>query len=101
VATYQPVTIGANVLNSGKKSEVYSAVLKINDAVIETKQITVGAGETQTLSFQYVPTTTGNFRVEINAQIGGFEVVKPAAFSAELLTVSPSSPARAPKRQPA
>jgi oligopeptide transport system substrate-binding protein len=92
LAPDQAVTIGANVLNSGKKSEVYSATLKINDAVVETKQITVGAGETQLLSFQYTAKTLGAFRVDVNGQAGSFNVVKPAAFTTESLTVSPDSP---------
>jgi oligopeptide transport system substrate-binding protein len=86
------VTIGANVLNSGTKSEAYSATLKINGAVVETKQLTIGAGETKVLSFQYTPKTLGSFRVDVNGQTGNFDVVKPAAFVAESLTVTPDVP---------
>jgi oligopeptide transport system substrate-binding protein len=92
VAPEQPITIGANVLNSGKKGGDYSATLKINDAVIETKQITLAAGETQLLSFQYSPPSAGSFRVDINGQTGSFIVVRPAAFALQALTVQPSVP---------
>lgn len=92
LALDQTVTVGANLLNSGKKTEDYSAILRINDNIIETKQTQVGAGETKILSFQYVPKTLGSYKVDINGQAGSFEVVKPAAFVVESLTVSPDAP---------
>jgi oligopeptide transport system substrate-binding protein len=88
----QAVTIGINVMNSGKKVESYSLVFKINDAQVDTKQINVGVGETQTISFQYTPAVSGVFKVDINGQTASFTVVKPAAFSVTDLTITPASP---------
>jgi oligopeptide transport system substrate-binding protein len=88
----QAVTIGVNVMNSGKKAESYSAVLKINDAQVDTRQININAGDTQTISFQYTPAASGVFKVDINGQTASFTVVKPAAFSVTELTIIPASP---------
>jgi oligopeptide transport system substrate-binding protein len=88
----QIITIGINVLNSGKQAGDYYAVFKVNDSVIDTKQVTVAPGETQTLTFQYTPVISGNFRVDINGQTASFTVVKPAAFTIGSLNVLPEHP---------
>src|SRR3989339_863161 len=92
LAPDQTITIGANILNSGTKSEEYSAILKIDDANVETKQMTIGPGETKTLSFQYIPQILGTYQVDVNGQAGAFEVVKPAEFVVEPLSVTPDVP---------
>jgi oligopeptide transport system substrate-binding protein len=92
VGMNQPVTIAANLLNSGEKAEDYTAELKINGKKLESQKLTIAAGETKTVSFQYTPKELGQQQVTLNAQTGTFEVVNSAVFIVESLTITPDPP---------
>jgi hypothetical protein len=58
------VTISATIANSGASGSG-DVTLKIDDAVINTTNITIAAKATQTVSFTYTPTAEGNHNVSI------------------------------------
>lgn len=70
------VTISATITNSGGSSGGYTAILKINGSQVETKSITLNAGESQVVSFTVVKESTGNYTVELGGLAGTFTVAK-------------------------
>jgi beta-lactamase superfamily II metal-dependent hydrolase len=69
------VTISATVTNSGGSSGSYTAILKINGSQVETKSITLNAGESQVVSFTVVKESTGTYTLELGGLAGTFTVV--------------------------
>jgi len=70
------VTISATVTNSGGNSGSYTAILKINGSQVETKSVTLNAGESQVVSFTVAEASTGNYAVEFGGLAGAFTVTK-------------------------
>jgi len=77
VTTEDEVTISIAVANTGKLDGSYEATLKIDDVVVETKQVTVAGGGSEVVSFSIGRDTPGVYQVNINDLSGTFEV-KPA-----------------------
>ena len=89
----QPVSIAVNVLSSENKPVAdYQVSLKINDAVVETQQVEINAGETRTITFQYTPPAPGNYRAEINGETAVFDALRPANFVVGQVDYTPESP---------
>jgi hypothetical protein len=74
VETGQPVTISVGIANSGGSSGSYTAVLKINGSQVETKAVTLDAGQSQVVSFAVVRESTGTYGVELGDLTGTFTV---------------------------
>jgi beta-lactamase superfamily II metal-dependent hydrolase len=70
----ETVTISASITNSGNSTGSYTAILKINGVHVETKSITLNAGEGQVASFSVVEQSSGTYTVEINGLSGTFSV---------------------------
>ena len=70
----ESVTISATVTNSGGSSGSYTAILKINGGQVETKSITLNAGESQVVSFTVVKESTGTYTVELGGLAGTFTI---------------------------
>jgi oligopeptide transport system substrate-binding protein len=90
VSPGNPITIAANLLNSGNDID-YQVELKINNSKTETKNIHIPAGETKAIDFQYIPPSLGIYKAEINGQIVSFNVVKPANFVIDPLKIIPET----------
>jgi len=75
----QKVTISAAVTNSGGNPGSYTATLKIDGSVVETKSFTLNAGESQKVSFTIAKESTGNHTVELDGLAGTFKVVTSAS----------------------
>jgi len=88
----QTVTISATVTNSGGSSDGYTAILKINGSQVETKNITLNAGESQVASFTVVKETTGTYTVELGGLAGTFTVVPKPVQKLFLKIVSVTTP---------
>jgi len=89
VAPDQAVTISANILSSEEQGVDYCAELTINDENIESRDIPIGPGETKTITFQYSASSLGSYSVDVNGQLGTFEVAKPAEFKIDSITFNP------------
>jgi len=59
------VTVTAEVRNSGGSEGNYSAVLTVDGATVETKQVTLTAGTSETVSFSLVKDKPGTYQIEI------------------------------------
>jgi hypothetical protein len=64
----QDIKITANLQNTGKETEVRKLDLKVNDKVVDSKNVTVKAGENYTASFSYKPKDPGNYRISLDGQ---------------------------------
>jgi hypothetical protein len=92
----ESVTVSVLVSNSGEVSGSYRVTFKVNDVVVATKDTTVAAGASQTVSFTTSQSAAGTYTVNIDGLSGSFAVKKavvppkPAAFKVSGLAISPS-----------
>lgn len=70
----QPVSISANVTNLGNIQGSYSLSLKIDDLVVETKEIKFSANESQIVAFSVSEANEGSYNVTIGELVGVFDV---------------------------
>ncbi len=75
----EQVTISATVTNTGGSEGSYIAVLKIDGVEEGTKEVTLEAGESETITFTIMNDTVGNYTVEIDGEVGQFTVTIPAS----------------------
>jgi hypothetical protein len=73
--TGQTITISADVHNSGDREGSYSSSLMINGATIDTKDVNVAGGATETLSFSISAEMPGTYGVEMAGLTGTFTVL--------------------------
>lgn len=65
VFTGEKVTIFVDVRNVGNAKGVYEATLIVNGIKVESKSITLEAGETKTVSFELVRDVAGDYTIEV------------------------------------
>jgi len=70
--TGESVTITANVANDGGQEGTYTVVLKLNGETVDTKIVTVGAGQSQPVSFTVSGLDYGQYEVEVAGLSGEF-----------------------------
>ncbi|MCK4733027.1 MAG: PGF-CTERM sorting domain-containing protein, partial [Methanophagales archaeon] len=86
----KPVMITVDVTNTGEAEGTYTATLKIDDIVVETKDVTLTGGSIKTATFSPVTKdATGTYTVNVGGQTGIFRVLESATFIASNL-VAPS-----------
>jgi VCBS repeat-containing protein len=71
------VTISALVTNTGGSDGSYTVILQINGLEERTKEVTIGAGKSETVSFTIARDTEGVFVINVNGKTGQFTVVVP------------------------
>jgi hypothetical protein len=71
----QSVTITANVVNTGDEADGYTAVLKIDGQVEQTRAVSVGPKATQPVKFTVIRTKPGTYTVDIGNQKANFIVI--------------------------
>jgi PKD repeat protein len=59
------VTITANVVNDGGQGDIYTAELKLNGETVDTKTVTLGAGQSKQVSFTVSELDYGQYEVEV------------------------------------
>ncbi len=90
VAIGEPVTIAVDVTNTGDLEGTYKATLRIDDVVIETKDVTIAGGATETVTFSPVTKdAVGAYNVAVGDQVATLRVLKSAAFTVRNLVISP------------
>lgn len=77
VKTGEAVTIEVSVFNTGGSSGSYDLVLKVNNAQVETKSVTLAAKDAQRVSFSVTKQEAGSYNVDVNGLTGTFTVVVP------------------------
>lgn len=76
----EEVTVSAVVNNTSSSEGEYTVVLKINGIEEARKEVTLGAGASQKVSFSIVKNIAETYEVDINGLVGSF-VVKEAAVT--------------------
>jgi hypothetical protein len=70
----QPVTIFANIANSGDEAGSYTAILKVNGQVEETRTGRIGGRAAVPLKFEVLRDKPGTYNVDINGQSTYFTI---------------------------
>jgi len=70
--TGESVTITANVLNDGEQEGTYTVELKLNGETVGTETVTLGAGQSQPVSFTVSGLDYGQYEVEVAGLSGDF-----------------------------
>jgi S-layer protein (TIGR01567 family) len=64
----ESIQIGASLQNSGQERETRKVELKVNDKVVETKEMTLEPGENATVTFSYKLKDPGTYRISVDGQ---------------------------------
>ncbi len=64
--------------------------MKINDRVIENREITLGPGETRKVTYTYTAEAPGTYKVDLNGLTSSLEVTTLPEFQVGSLEISPS-----------
>jgi PKD repeat protein len=70
--TGETVTITANIANDGGKEGTYNVVLKLNGQTVDTKTVTIGAGQSKQVSFTRSGLDYGQYDVNVAGLTGEF-----------------------------
>jgi hypothetical protein len=90
----ETITASIDINNQGDLSGNYTANLKINNTMAQTKSIVLSGGSGDKVSFTFVPDAVGEYQISIGDMPATFVVKKPqtpAAFTIDNLTVVPLS----------
>ena len=66
------VTITANVANDGGQADTYTAELKLNGEIVDTKTVTLEAGQSRQVSFTVSELDYGQYEVDVAGLSGEF-----------------------------
>ena len=72
----ESLTISVDVTNTGEVEGSYTVVLKVNGSEVDTQDVTVAGGETETVTFSVSREEAGDYTVEVDDQSGSFTVVE-------------------------
>ena len=89
----ESISISVLITNTGDLTGSYEVSLKIDDVVVETKEVTLAGGDSETITFSVTPDTVGEHAVNVSGLLGTFKVKElkaPAAFTTSTLTISPA-----------
>ena len=70
----KPLTVNYKVSNTGQISGTYQAVLKVNETVADTQDITLADNESQLISFELTQDKAGAYTVDAGGLRGSFVV---------------------------
>jgi hypothetical protein len=70
--TGESVTIAANIANDGGQAGTYTVELKLNGGTVDTQTVTMGAGQSQGVSFTQSGLDYGRYEVEVAGLSGTF-----------------------------
>lgn len=62
------ITVSAQIDNVGNAIGTYECTLEVNDVKVETKEVTLSAGETETVTFEISEDTEGEYSVRIGGK---------------------------------
>jgi hypothetical protein len=90
----QPVNISGDVTNLGDIQSGYSLILKINNLMVETKNLEFAANESKLVTFSVSEAKEGSYNVTVADLVGAFTVTSaptpmPAALKVSNMFVNP------------
>ncbi len=77
----EDITISVDATNGGTAEETYTVTLLIDGENVDSKDITLAAGKTQTVSFKAKAGAIGQHSIELDGLTGQFETVEGAGGS--------------------
>jgi len=80
IKTGRTVTITANIHNDGGQEGTYTAVLKLNGKTVDSKTVTLGAGQSRQVSFTRSGLEYGRYEVEVAGLSGEFTASQTVAW---------------------
>lgn len=83
------IAVSVRVTNAGAVIGSGSVTLTVNGEITASRTLTLGAGETQTVSFLLVKDIPGTYVVAVNGLTRTIVVLSPAEFVVESLTIDP------------
>ena len=91
----QNVIIRTVVTNDGDLPGSYPVTLKVNGTNVQTKELTLDGGDSQSAVFIITKNTAGTYEVDVNGLTGTFTITtaaepQPAAFITSNLSISPA-----------
>ncbi|MFC1966945.1 CARDB domain-containing protein, partial [Chloroflexota bacterium] len=72
----EKVTVSVTVTNTGGRPGSYKVTLKVDDKVVESKSIKVGASSSKKLTFTTSSDAVGTYSVDVNGNAGTFTIVE-------------------------
>ena len=78
VVAGEPVTVKADVRNVGEVEGTYTVTMAVDGKVIETKDITMGVGATETVIFTYSTDAVGTYSLGVDGLSATLKVLEPA-----------------------
>ena len=86
----ESTNIAVIVTNNGDQTGTYTVVLEINDAVMETREVTLAGGSRQQVEFNITEDIVGTYQVDVNGVLDTFTVREElVVVPAEQTTPSP------------
>jgi len=70
----EEVTVSVTLVNTSEVEETYEVVLEIDGVVEDTREISIGAGSSQTVTFTTSRDAAGTYTVSAGGQTGSFTV---------------------------
>lgn len=83
------VTVAVDVKNVGGREGIYTAILKVNAVEVDTRDVVVAAGGTETVSFELTEDVPGTYTINLEGLTGALRVLKPAEFKVSNLSITP------------
>ena len=83
------VTVTADVTTTGEIGGSYSATLMVNGSQVQTRELTLSSGATETVSFNFAEDATGSHTVEVGELSGFLIVIQTGDALAELKAAYP------------
>jgi len=85
----ETVSITAEVKNTGESEGSYTAVLSVDGATVETKEVTLAPGATEKVSFAFAKDAAGSYTIEVGGLSGLVIVSKGADILLQLNVTCP------------
>lgn len=89
VVVREEATVTANIENTGEVEGTYNATLIVNNKKVETKDVLLGAGLNQNISFQIAEDEPGIYEIKLGKLIDTLKVLEAPQFQVDFLTVMP------------
>ncbi len=90
VNTGESVSISAKVANTGDLAGSYEVSLRIDNATVAIKEVTLKGGASEEITFTIAEDVAGTYAVTVDGLSGEFVVRGPATFVASELSITPA-----------
>lgn len=88
----QDVTIDAAVTNTGGSSGSYLVLLKLDGLVVNSREVTLSAGESAPVEFKVDTAILGKHNIDVSGNDGQFTIIEPEGTIAELPSANITNP---------